>query len=153
MKYLLSACFILLMCVFSTHAQNKNALIIGIDNYTPPPGYNPPATEVLRNIPNLAGCKNDALSIVSLIRSKFEFHEENIDTLFDQEATRVNFLSGIKKLLDKSTRGDVAFIYYAGHGSQVYNSMSKESDKKDETIVPSDAWKEGVSDIRDKESF
>ena len=39
---------------------------------------------------------------------------------------------------------------YAGHGSQVANSKSSEPDKKDETIVPSDACK-GTPDIRDKE--
>jgi hypothetical protein len=53
-------------------------------------------------------------------------------------------------LLQSCGKGDIAFIYYAGHGSQVRNSLSKEADKKDESIVPSDTWKKGVGDITDK---
>ena len=53
--------------------------------------------------------------------------------------------------LKKSNANDFAFIYYAGHGSQVPNSLAREEDKKDESMVPSDTWKPGVQDIRDKE--
>jgi hypothetical protein len=54
-------------------------------------------------------------------------------------------------LLNQSKAGDIVLIYYAGHGSQQVNSLSQEADKMDETIVPSDTWKKGVNDIRDKE--
>ena len=57
----------------------------------------------------------------------------------------------MKRLLAKSNAGDIAFIYYAGHGSEVKNSLSFEVNKMDQTIVPSDTWKEGIRDIRDKE--
>ena len=56
----------------------------------------------------------------------------------------------MKQLLENSNSGDIAFIYYAGHGSEVRNSLSFEADKKDQSIVPCNTWKEGVRDIRDK---
>jgi hypothetical protein len=134
---------------FYCESQEKRALIIGIDQYSPPPGYNPSTTFGRKDFPNLDGCRNDALSMHSIVYSKFYF--KIIDTLFDAVATRVNILKAMNDLLNESNPGDVAFIYYAGHGSQVNNSLSHEYDKKDETIVPSDVWKEGVEDIRDKE--
>src|SRR5207253_10478004 len=46
--------------------------------------------------------------------------------------------------------GDVSLFFYAGHGSQVFNSKSPEQDHLDESLVPADAYK-GARDIRDKE--
>ena len=131
-------------------AQEKRALIIGIDTYNPLP--NEKITSGYRStFSDLEGCKNDALSIKSIITSRYGFDEKNIDSLFNEKATRDNILNAIQRLLANSGANDVAFIYYAGHGSQVRNSSSKETDKKDETIVPGDTWKEGISDIRDKQ--
>jgi hypothetical protein len=50
----------------------------------------------------------------------------------------------------KSSAGDIVVIYFAGHGSQVKNSLSDEEDKRDESMVPADSYL-GVKDIRDKE--
>jgi caspase domain-containing protein len=141
--------FILFLCCYYSRAQEKRALLIGINAYTPPLGYKPTTTFGRIEFPDLKGSRNDVLSIQSLISSKFSF--KNIDTLFDASATRENILQEINNLLAAGKPGDIAFIYYAGHGSQVHNSLSNEFDKKDETIVPSDIWKEGVEDIRDKE--
>ena len=132
-------------------AQQQRALIIGIDHYAPPPGYTPSTTSGRLIYPNLEGCKNDALAIYSIITSKFGFDPNNIDTLLDESATRDGILNAMKQLLEKSNPGDIAFIYYAGHGSEVKNSLSFETDKKDQTIVPENAWQEGIRDIRDKE--
>jgi hypothetical protein len=44
----------------------------------------------------------------------------------------------------------VRFFFYAGHGSQVANSRSRETDKLDESLVPADS-NAGAADIRDKE--
>lgn len=91
------------------------------------------------------------MAIYSIIISKFGFNQKNIDTLFDDSATRDGILNAMKQLLVNSNNGDIAFIYYAGHGSEVMNSLSFEADKKDQTIVPGNTWQEGVRDIRDKE--
>ena len=61
-------------------------------------------------------------------------------------------LDGIRKQLmpPEAKRGDVSVFFYAGHGSQVFNSKSAEQDHLDESLVPADAYK-GARDIRDKE--
>jgi Caspase domain len=132
-------------------AQKRNALLIGINEYSPSNGYFACKKFQERGINNLDGPLNDVASISSVITSRFGFPSKNIDTLINKKANREGILSGIRKLLSNCQRGDFAFIFYAGHGSQIKNSLSNESDKMDETIVPADAWKEGVKDIRDKE--
>lgn len=131
--------------------QQQRALLIGIDQYAPPSGYTPANVNGRTEYSNLEGCKNDVAAIYSIITSKFGFVQNNIDTLFDLAASRNGILEAMNKLLSASNSGDIAFIYYAGHGSEVRNSLSFELDKKDQTIVPSNAWQEGVLDIRDKE--
>jgi hypothetical protein len=142
---------LLLLKVLFTQAQQQRALLIGINDYAPPANYTPSSTVGRLDFPDLDGCTNDALSIYSIINSKFSFEQKNIDTLFNKSASREAILNGFKALLNKSNTGDVAFIYYAGHGSQVKNSLSFEVNQLDQTMVPSDSWKEGVKDIRDKE--
>jgi hypothetical protein len=79
------------------------------------------------------------------------FERRDIVTLTDQRATRTAILKAIEQhLLKPATKGDVLFLYYAGHGSQVRNSLSDEPDRLDESIVPADS-RLGARDIRDKE--
>ncbi len=148
-------CFIvttlLLAATYLATAQEKRALVIGIDKYSPPDDYQPSNSDGRTEFRDLDGCINDAKSIQSIIVSRFMFSPDKVDTLFNEAATRNGVLKQMNALLEKSKAGDVAFIYYAGHGSQVKNSASKEKDKKDESMVPSDTWKQGVEDIRDKE--
>lgn len=145
--------FFLTAILFShlVHAQKQQrALIIGINTYKPPLNEITETTS-RRSWTNLDGCVNDASSMRDLAVSKYGFKESDITTLYNEQATRERILSELKKLVKEAKAGDIVFIYYAGHGSQMKNSLSKEADKKDETMVPSDAWKKGVSDIRDKE--
>lgn len=131
-----------------TDAQNmKYALIIGIDIYEPAT----PAPQYTRGWSNLEGCVNDASSIKDFCTASFGFKENNITTLFNQSAGRDSIINALEQIISKAHKGDVVFIFYAGHGSQVKNTLSNEKDKKDETIVPADHWKKGVADIRDKE--
>ncbi|MEO6612113.1 MAG: caspase family protein [Chitinophagaceae bacterium] len=148
-KRLFSLFFGLTISLF-TAAQEKRALLIAVDNYEAPSTYKPTGTG--RSVfHNLDGCVNDARSIQSIVVSKFQFSDAKVDTLYNEAASRAAILKQMNDLLAKSQRNDIAFIYYAGHGSQVPNSLAKEDDKKDESMVPSDTWKEGVEDIRDKE--
>ncbi|HEY1112587.1 MAG TPA: caspase family protein [Chitinophagaceae bacterium] len=129
-------------------AQNYRALIIGIDVYKP---EGEAATGTGRvQWTNLDGCVNDATSVRDLVLARYGFPAAQAATLFNGEASRERIIAGLQRLISESKKGDVVFIYYAGHGSQVYNSLSKEADKKDETMVPADAYK-GAADIRDKE--
>ncbi|MFZ1264583.1 MAG: caspase family protein [Chitinophagaceae bacterium] len=148
-KRIFSIMLALTATLFSA-AQEKRALLIAVDNYEAPPTYTPSGTgrSIFRN---LDGCVNDARSIQSIVVSKFQFNAAKVDTLFNEAAGRAAILKKMDELLAKSQPNDIAFIYYAGHGSQVPNSLAKEADKKDESMVPGDTWKEGVEDIRDKE--
>ena len=133
---------------FTSDAQNSRALIIGIDIYKP---ASEKALNPSRSIwRNLGGCVNDAGAMRDLVISRYGFPEANIKTLLNQEAARERIINELKHLISISQKGDIVLIYYAGHGSQMTNSLSKEQDKKDETIVPADAYK-GARDIRDKE--
>ncbi|NVO01192.1 MAG: caspase family protein [Bacteroidetes bacterium] len=150
--------FVIALNIFTTNnikAQTKRALFIGIDI------YNPPANETVAMVSNsrgiskgewmdLDGCVNDAKAVKEVLMSRYEFKEENTAMIMNQECSRERILGEFEKLLNSSKKGDMVVIYYAGHGSQVKNSLSDESDKEDETMVPADVWN-GTKDIRDKE--
>ncbi|RYD94360.1 MAG: caspase family protein, partial [Sphingobacteriales bacterium] len=145
----------LLVAAFATiaaaaHAQEQRALVIGIDTYQPPEGVTPDNDGGRIDFSNLDGCKNDAEAIKQLI-TRYSFSEKNVRELYDRQATRDGILAALNGLLADSKRGDIAFIYYAGHGSQMRNTKSGEKDQRDESMVPSNTWQKGVSDIRDKE--
>ena len=145
--------FISLLVLFTSvfcNAQEKRALLIAINKYAPP-SMAKLSGSGRSKFTDLFGCLNDARSIQSIIVSKFQFNASKVDTLFNEAANRAGILTQLNALLEKSNPNDIAFIYYAGHGSRVPNSLSNEADKIDESIVPSDTWKPGVEDIRDKE--
>jgi len=117
-------------------SQNKKALLIGIDNYNatnPDNNYNGSG----RPIPNLFGCVNDVKLFKELLKARYDFKESECKVLLDEKATKENILNTIVEyLIDDTKKGDIIIFYYAGHGSQVKNSLSNERDKMDESIVP-----------------
>lgn len=129
-------------------AQERRALVVGINSYAAPAQVPVGPRGPIRD---LKGAVNDARAMQAILINRFQFPPQQIETLFDQQATRDGILNALRKLLNQSQTNDVAVFFYAGHGSQVKNSLSKETDQKDETIVPADAWKPGTKDIRDKE--
>ena len=146
------------MCVVvaasALHAQTgrRRALLIGINDYSASrlgakkPGVLPP-----RDWPNLSGAVNDVQTIQEMLRLVYGFQAADIVTLLDQNATRNTILQTIEQQFVKpAAKGDVFFLYFAGHGSQVRNSLSDEPDKLDESLVPADS-RAGARDIRDKE--
>ncbi|RYY89553.1 MAG: DUF4384 domain-containing protein [Chitinophagaceae bacterium] len=136
--------------VVSVSAQEQRALVIGIDTYQPPDGVTPSNDGGRIDFSNLDGCKNDAIAMKQLI-SMYGFSAANTRELYDRSATRDSILYQLNDLLADSKKGDIAFIYYAGHGSQMRNTKNGEPDQRDESMVPSNTWEKGVSDIRDKE--
>lgn len=145
LSIVLSIC--LLFISLSTQAVTKRALFMAIDTYNPSGQESTGA----RHWTNLEGCVNDAEQVKTLVAAKYGFTDNKYITFIkNQECTRDRILAELNKLIDQSQKGDVVFIYYAGHGSQVVNSLSEEADKLDETMVPADVWK-GAKDIRDKE--
>lgn len=112
-----------------SYGQNKQALLIGINDYYIEKG-------VISN-QSLKGCVNDAKSIKELIVSRFGFQQKNIKELYNSDASRNNILSEMANLLARSNPGDNALIYYSGHGLLLDNSMGFQ---KDQAIVPSDIY-------------
>ncbi len=131
-------------------AQNRHALLIGINEYEPiattPTDFTANRNKLGSKWINLDGCINDILSIKQLINIRFGFTENNIKMLTNQEATHESIKNELAKLKNIVQRGDIVFFYYSGHGSQVKNSLSYDNTGSDQTIVPSDLY-----DIRNKE--
>lgn len=83
------------------------ALLIGIDQY--------------QHIPNLGGCRADIEKVHQYLSETapsggFRYQPK---TLFDEQATRANLIEAFEQhLVAQARQGDVALIYYAGHGAQ-----------------------------------
>src|SRR5438067_4310579 len=104
-----------------------------------------------RDYPNLTGAVNDAGALAEMLVLLYGFDRRDIITLTDQTATRAAILDTLEQqLVNTAAKDDVIFFYFAGHGSQVRNTLSDKRDKLDESIVPADS-RIGARDIRDKE--
>lgn len=124
-------------------AQVRRAVLIGINNYAVDPRTD--------RTKNLDGAVNDAQAMAETLRTYHGFKPADIHLVTEQDATRGRILQEIEDHLIKAAQpGDISLFYFAGHGSYQENSKSRESDHRDETIVPADANR-GTADIRDKE--
>ncbi|KAA3625662.1 MAG: hypothetical protein DWQ02_21385 [Bacteroidetes bacterium] len=72
--------------------------------------------------PKLSNCIKDAEALVAELVSRYDFETENVETLFDAEATRVNVFKKLRQLKDRVKSKDNLLIYFAGHG--VYDKDS-----------------------------
>jgi hypothetical protein len=150
---LLGTVLLALLLSSPSRAETRRALLIGIDRYQPATTAAGQATPPVssRAWTDLDGSVNDAEALRAMLVARYGFAPENILSLRDEEAGRERILAAIREhLIVSAEPGDVHLFYFAGHGSQVYNSRSDEPDKKDETLVPADAVR-GAWDIRDKE--
>src|ERR1041385_814059 len=127
-------------------SAKRRALLVGISV------YNPVLQTTFGGLPYPA---NDVARMKELLESsRYGF---KVCTLRDSEATRANIIQGLEQYLFKDLKqGDVCLFYYSGHGSWVKNSLTDESDHRDETIVPYDAvrpvrTRADLRDIRDEE--
>jgi uncharacterized caspase-like protein len=153
LSLMLFAAWALLGAVYADAAPHRRALLIGINDYSASsPGSHPSSAPAPgREWPNLAGAVNDVNALRDMLVLLYGFDRNDIVTLTDQAATRDAILRGIEQqLITPAAKNDVLFFYYAGHGSQVRNSLSEERDKLDESIVPADS-RLGAADIRDKD--
>jgi hypothetical protein len=155
----------LIALIYSIHAAAqpppvRRAVVVGIDKYDT---GRLPATRIATPLvarpwqlsgaarrstySDLSGSVNDANAFAALL-STYDFAPNHITVLLNQKATAQNILDTIQRdLIDAAQPGDIAVLFYAGHGSTIRNSATG---RNDETIVPYDA-PDGVADIRDKE--
>src|SRR5258706_2340165 len=95
--------------------MTKRALLIGI-NYIGTPS-------------ELNGCIIDVKNIKKLLMSNFKYLEQNIVMMTDDVMpfpTKQNMLNEINKIVALTKPGDVLFMHYSGHGSQVYDKNGDE---------------------------
>ena len=103
----------------SSDAGRRRALTIGIDAYPTQP---------------LSGCVADARSAGETLKD-LGF---DVQSLFDEAATRQAIEEAIDRLLVGSKPGDTVVIHYAGHGTQLPDLNQDEGDGFDEAWVPYD---------------
>lgn len=151
--------FVVALSLASSVEATQRAVIVGIDKYAPvkdapdEPSANrvdgPSSSTAGRSgWYDLDGAVNDARAMKDVL-ALHGFKPDNVALLLDEDATRDAILAAIQKyLVEASQKDDIAFFFYAGHGSQVENST--EVDRLDETLVPADS-NLGAWDIRDKE--
>ena len=62
---------------------------------------------------------SDAQLMASILEEKFGFHRGDVNLLIDEQATKDNILDAFDDLIGATAAGDVAVIYFAGHGSRL----------------------------------
>jgi hypothetical protein len=110
-------------------------LLIGINYYDSP--Y------------QLHGCINDIMNMKEMLITHFNFKEESLIMLSDDEntfdlPTRDTILFNMKSLITNAQPGDTIVFHYSGHGVQVRDYNGDEPTGYDEAIVPMDYLTNGV---------
>ncbi len=130
MKTLINTIFFLLLFVTNIDAQSKRALIIGIGEYPQESGWG-----------EINGDKD--VEIVSKMLAHLDYKAENICKLINHEATKQKIVSQLKSLAEVSSKGDIIYIHFSGHGQRVTDLNGDDPiDKLDEAIIPYDAQKQ-----------
>ena len=88
---------------------------------------------------DLPGAEHDARGMRDVLLSRYGFPPDNIRMLLNQEATRANIEVALTEWLPERARpGDNVTVFYAGHGSQMWDESGDEDDGLDETLAPAD---------------
>lgn len=88
----------------------NHLLVIGINKYQ-------------HGIPVLNNAVRDAQAFETLLNEKYDFKSENINSLYDEEATTDKILASFDTLRNKLTSDDNLIIYFSGHGELVEASQ------------------------------
>ncbi|BAZ65403.1 peptidase C14 caspase catalytic subunit p20 [Fischerella sp. NIES-4106] len=123
--------------------RNIYALLVGIDEYISP-------------VPPLKGCVNDIMAVKEYLQKRVseDGYQLHLRTILNQNATRQAMIDGFRQHLCQANSKDVAFFYFAGHGSQEEapeEFWSLEPDRLNETLVCYDSRSSGGWDLADKE--
>ncbi|MDH5760580.1 MAG: caspase family protein, partial [Gemmatimonadota bacterium] len=102
---------------------------------------------------DLPGAAHDARAMRDVLVGRYGFPEENVRLLLDRDATRAAMEEGITGWLAERVRpGDNVVVFFAGHGSQVWDDSGDEDDGLDETLAPADVLPDSPElDITDDE--
>jgi uncharacterized caspase-like protein len=112
----------------------RRALLIGIDHYAIPGA-------------DLRGCVNDVELVAGVLRDLYDVPDESLTLLTDAKATKAAMQEAIAGLVDGAVPGDVLYLHYSGHGSNVPDTSGDESDGRDEILCPHDLdWDDPLTD-------
>jgi hypothetical protein len=125
-------------------APTRWALVVGISDYI---NF---GSEIGGDLP---GARNDALGFRDVLVARYGFSESNIHLVLDRAATRERIVTEMKQWLPSVVKpGDLVVFFFAGHGSQAWDTNGDEEDGLDETICPTDVVKGNTDkDIPDDE--
>ncbi|MDP2955963.1 MAG: caspase family protein, partial [Longimicrobiales bacterium] len=88
---------------------------------------------------DLPGAEHDARTFRDVLLTRFAFPAENVRMVLNGDATRAALAEGITGWLASNARpGDNVVVFYAGHGSQMWDESGDEDDGLDETLAPAD---------------
>ena len=102
---------------------------------------------------DLPGAEHDALGMRDYFVMHQRFPEENVRLLLNHDATKAAIEEEVTGWLAGSVQaGDNVVIFFAGHGSQMWDESGDEDDGLDETIAPADVLPNSTdNDISDDE--
>lgn len=92
----------------------------------------------------LNGCINDARCMQYMLKSKFNFNDNEILLMTDdhpdplRRPTRYNMFQGFRWLMTDLHPGDSLVFHYSGHGGQQRDYSGEEDDGMNETLCPMD---------------
>ena len=114
----------------------KRALLIGIN-------YDNDASLKLN------GCVNDVFAMSNMLIDVYGYSKTNITIMHDGAASnllpnRVNILRELSSIIANSASASEIWVHYSGHGTYVRDTNKDEVDGRDEAIVPSDVYTNGV---------
>jgi hypothetical protein len=95
------------------NAQNKHAVLVAVNDYYKEPG--------VKSSGGLRGCVNDADAMKELLGNRFGFDASNIHTLYNEAATKKNFIKLMYSVLRNCKPGDAVVFFYSGHGVWMTN--------------------------------
>jgi hypothetical protein len=115
----------LLFC-FQAFTQKKLGLIVAVGDYP-----NGGRWKDLSSINDVRFIK------AALLKNGFDLN--NVDSLFNEKATKKNILAALDALYAKASENDIVFFHFSGHGQQIQDDNGDEADGYDEALIPYDA--------------
>jgi hypothetical protein len=112
--------------LFAPSRKNVWAVVVGIDDY--------------QRLPKLKYAVNDAQAFQRLLVEKNRVPAENITLLLNDQATLRNFRSALGTgLKGAASTGDMAIIFFAGHGATERDASSPDGDGLEKYILTCDS--------------
>ena len=119
--------------------SNKLGLLIGINYFN--------------TAHELNGCINDTKNIENYLINKLKYNKNNITILTDHsntpnnlKPTKNNIINALKNTINKIKNENIneLFLFYSGHGSNIYDTSNDERDGMDEVIIPIDYYQGNI---------